>query len=167
MKSRLKVLSLVLLIAFIGLTSRLFYWQIIRGKQLSLLTKAQREWGKVLSAPRGNILSSDGSWLAARDVSWLVFASKPDLEISNDNIADKLVPFLTKEGKEGEQKELFLEEAGRIKELLNRKESVWIPLKRGVEEDVKRNIESLGISGIGFEPEESRVYPESSSSAPS
>lgn len=165
MKTRLKILSLVILLAFLGLTSKLFYWQIIKGKQLSLLTKAQREWGRVLSAPRGNILSSDGSWLAARDTSWLVFASKPDLEDSIDSIADKLAPFLVEEDEERGGRELLLEEAGRLKNLLSRKESVWIPLKRGVEEEVKRNIESLGIEGIGFEPEEARIYPESSSSA--
>ena len=124
--------------------------------------KNQRQLGRVVSAPRGNIFSSDGSLLAARMDSWLIYASLPDMIKPASNIAEKLAPFFLKEPYE--RSELLLE-IDRLKSLLTRKEVVWVPLKHKISAEIKNNIESLGIEGIGFEREESRYYPEASSAA--
>jgi len=53
----------------------------------------------------------------------------------------------------------------RIQALLDRKETVWIALKRRLTPQLKSNIEALHIDGLGFERMDVRVYPEASSSA--
>jgi len=80
LSSRVKILTALFLLTFAALVVRLFFWQIIKGKVLSAQARGQYEVGVTLSAPRGNILASDGTWLAARESGWLVFASMPNLK---------------------------------------------------------------------------------------
>ena len=165
MSWRGRVVFLFFFIAFLGLIVRLFYWQVIRASELATQARRQVQTGQVISAPRGNILASDGSFLASRGEGWLIFISIPEIEETKDAIADKLAPLLV-EKKEGEdEKELVLNEAGRIKNLLTKEGLVWVPLKHKVSPEVKKQIEFLNIKGVGFEKEEIRVYSEASSAA--
>jgi len=158
LSSRVKILTALFLLIFAALVVRLFFWQIIKGKVLSAQARGQYEVGVTLSAPRGNILASDGTWLAARESGWLVFASMPDLKESHTSVAEKLSHLLVEE-------EEVSGEVDRIKGLLPKEGAVWIPLKHKVKEEAKKNIEALGIDGIGFELEEMRSYPEASAAA--
>jgi stage V sporulation protein D (sporulation-specific penicillin-binding protein) len=162
MKLRIKLVSLLVFIAFAALIVRLFFWQIINGQRLSAEARAQYQAGRNIEAPRGNILASDGTWLAARADSWLVYASLPDLKEDPRRIADKLAPFFVEE--EAAREEL-LEEIDRLAGLMDRNGVVWSPLKHNVSSEVKENIAALEIEGIGFEREETRVYPEASAAA--
>lgn len=162
MRGRLTFIFLFFVLAFIGLSARLFYWQVVKGKSLSAQARMQYEEGATLLAPRGSILSSDGSWLAARVEGWLVYAEIPKLTESITSVAEKLAPFFVEELSDHEA---LLAEVGRLKEILSRKATVWVPLKHKVSSEVKKNIEALGLSGIGFEHEERRVYPEASAGA--
>ena len=158
LSSRVKILTALFLLTFAALVVRLFFWQVIKGKVLSAQARGQYEVGVTLSAPRGNILASDGTWLAARESGWLVFASMPDLKESHTSVAEKLSHLLVEE-------EEVSGEVDRIKGLLPKEGAVWIPLKHKVKEEAKKNIEALGIDGIGFELEEMRSYPEASAAA--
>lgn len=162
MQTRLKLIAVFFLIIFIFLTARLFFWQIIRGKDLSAQARDQYQTGKNIVAPRGNILASDSTWLAARGEAWLVYAALPDIEDDPRKIADKLAPFFLEE--EVERSEI-LAEVERIYSLLTKNEIVWVPIKHKISTEVKRNIEALGLEGIGFEKQEIRMYPEASSAA--
>ena len=162
MHGRLTLVFLAFVLGFLGLLGRLFFWQVIRGKTLSAQARMQYEEGATLLAPRGSILASDGSWLAARVEGWLVFAELPKLEESVSQVSEKLAPFFVEDAQEGEA---LILEVNRLKEVLSTKESVWVPLKHKVSGEVKKNIEALGILGIGFEHEERRVYPEASAAA--
>jgi cell division protein FtsI/penicillin-binding protein 2 len=162
MHGRLTFVFLVFILAFLGLLTRLFFWQVIKGKSLSSQARMQYEEGATLLAPRGSILASDGSWLAARVEGWLVFAEIPNLKEPVGSVAEKLAPFFVEDPQSQEQ---VLSEAYRLKEALGRKETVWVPLEHKVPGEVKKNIEALGIEGIGFEHEERRVYPEASAAA--
>lgn len=162
MKTRLRLVSAIFVLAFLALIARLFFWQILKGKKLSSEARAQYNVGRNIEAPRGNILASDGTWLAARSDSWLVYASLPDIKEDERAIADKLAPFFVEE--DSERNEL-LEEVDRLVGLMSRKEVVWSPLKHDVSNEVKENIEVLGMEGIGFEREEDRFYPEASTAA--
>lgn len=134
------------------------------GKSLAQEAQSQYVEGKVISAPRGNIRSNDGSWLAARDQAWLVFASIPDIKDDINKIADSLAPyFITIEEGDDEYK-LLVQEASRIKSQLS-KEAVWVPIKASIDSETKKKIEEMGILGIGFDPIEDRIYPEASSAA--
>lgn len=160
---RLKLVSILFLFSFAALIAKLFFWQLIEGRVLSTQAREQYEAGKVISAPRGNILAKDGSWLAARGESWLVFATLPEIEEGAEGIADKLALLFTES--EEEYEKLLLDESLRIRSLLLKNNVVWVPLKHRVTSETKKEIEVLNIKGIGFELEEARVYPEASSAA--
>jgi cell division protein FtsI/penicillin-binding protein 2 len=164
MYNRIRFVSLVLFISFFLLVGRLFYWQILKGKELSSQAQSQYKFSKLFEAPRGNILASDGTWLAARGEAYLVYASLPDVSDIN-MVADTLSPHFIEFDNGSVKKELIFQEAGRLKELLSNDDLVWIALKHQVKPSVKNIIEDYGINGIGFEYEEARVYPEASSAA--
>ena len=100
MQTRIKLVAAFFLVIFIALIGRLFFWQVIRGKDLSAQARDQYQTGKNISAPRGNILANDSTWLAARGEAWLVYASLPDIKDDYRKIADKLAPFFVEEDTE-------------------------------------------------------------------
>ncbi len=162
MQNRLTLISVLFLVAFAAIVTRLFHWQILRGKVLSFQAKGQYERDTALSAPRGNILASDGTWLAARSEAYLVYAEIPLLKDPPKTIAEKLAPLFVENS---EDRVGLLSEIDRLYSLLTKKEVVWVPLKQRVAPEKKRNIEAMEIAGIGFEKEEARIYPEASAAA--
>lgn len=148
---RLKVISFIFLLGFASVISRLFYWQIIKGKDLSKQANYQYRGSEKISAPRGSILASDGTWLAVARTNWLLFADRPNLKNPN-LVANSLASIIE-------------EESMDIYKKINNKEAVWLPIKHKLTNEQKEKIEKLDLSGIGFEPEEVRFYPEGSSSA--
>ncbi|MEK7112744.1 MAG: penicillin-binding protein 2 [Patescibacteria group bacterium] len=162
MSIRLKFVFLFLLIAFLALTVKLFFWQVIKSKDLASEARSQYQSGELLSAPRGNILAKDGTWLAARVEAWRVYAELPNLSESPKKIAEELAPFFVEEA---DDTTLLLSEIDRLTEILSKKEVVWVPLKQKVSPNIKKNIEALELKGIGFERQEDRIYPEASTAA--
>lgn len=155
-------------VGFLFIVGRLFFWQIVKGKELSLQARNQYEIGQVIQAPRGNILASDGTWLVARGKSYLVYASLPDVTENPQTIADKLASLFIDEipeEMEDQRDEIVLREASRLTKLLTRKDVVWVPLKNRVTLELKKTIEDMNIEGLGFEEQEARMYPEASSAA--
>lgn len=136
---------------------RLFFWQILSFDELAALADSQHWISFEIPAQRGEILASDGAPLASNQDSFLVFASLPDIKEKPDKIAEKLAPLLSPEE--------VATMSGLIKERLSRQDLVWVPLKHRVSREIKSQIENLKIDGIGFEEEQSRFYPEGSSSA--
>src|SRR4030042_4673037 len=137
---RIKLFVLFCFLGFSFLLVRLFYWQIYKGSELSIQARGQQQFGITLNAPRGEILASDGSWLAASTDAWLVYANLPDLDEDASTIADKITPLFIEDY---EDDTAFLKEAGRIKELLGKRGLVWVPLKQKVGSETKKNIEAL------------------------
>lgn len=159
MKIRLTILLGVFIIAISALVYKLFYWQVIKGGELTRAAQSQHESGDTTMAPRGNILASDGTWLAASTQSWLIFAQRPDITESPRIIANKIAPILEPD------KDKILAKTQKIEGILDKEGTVWIPIEHKVSTDVKKNIEALNIKGIGFQEEDARYYPEASSSA--
>ncbi len=164
-RKRLGVLMVGFLVAFSLITFRLFYWQGVMGRELAVEAQAQYSKGRILSAPRGNIISNDGSWLAAREQAWLVYSALPDIEIDTSTVADRLAPLFIEPEEGDDEYKLLVQETSRLKELLGRDDVVWVPLMSKVNSDIKYQIEEMGIKGIGFDPVEDRIYPESSAAA--
>ena len=94
MQKRILVLHIGVILVFVAIISRLFYWQVIKAKDLSKQAKSQHELGQNVQAPRGNILANDGSWLSARSDAFLLYAELPNLTDSPKTIANKIAPFL-------------------------------------------------------------------------
>lgn len=159
---RLKIFIILVFLAFSLLVIRLFYWQIYKGGELSIQARGQQQSAAVLSASRGDILASDGTWLAASTGVWLVYADPSKIKGEIQSIADKLSYLFVEDPND---KKSLLAEVGRIKELLAKESLVWVPLKQKVDNEIKEEIELLNLKGIGFELQESRFYPEASVSA--
>lgn len=166
MKSRIYFIISAFFVLFVAIIIRLFYWQIIKGKKLSIEAKGQYLENQSLIADRGDIMASDRSWLAVSEDAWLLYASLPDITDKAKNIAEKLAPiFIDEELKDKERKEVLLNEIDRIESLLTRNDVVWVPIKSKVSIVVKKEIEDMEIDGLGFEQTEKRSYPEASSAA--
>lgn len=160
-KTRLRIFSFFCLVVFLGLAIRLFNWQVLEGGNLLAQGRAQYRTSKSVESNRGDILSQDGSWLVGSVDSFLLYISKTSLKRTSREVANILAPLLVEDSSDSNA---ILDEAMRIEGLLE-KNSVWIPIKNRVSLDIKKNIEALDISGVGFEIEETRYYPEASSAA--
>ncbi|MFV1917697.1 MAG: hypothetical protein ACC618_04435 [Patescibacteria group bacterium] len=166
MRFRFKLYSLAFLLTFLLLVARLYYWQILKGKVLSASARDQYQKSYEVIAPRGNIIARDGTYLVAGEPAWLAYIYLPEAEEDVVRIADKLAPLFADENEEdGADKAEVLAEADRLKKLLTKDGISWVPLKHKIDSNIKKNIEALKISGIGFDREERRVYPEASSAA--
>lgn len=161
MKVKIRLLSILFLTLFSLVAARLFWWQVIKGDSLS--EDARKQYGSsiVTSAARGNILASDGSPWVIRKSAWDIWANPRIIVESPLEIAKKISPLLASDSDEDS---LLIEEEKKIVELLKR-DSAWVSLKQKVDDDVKSNIESLDIDGLGFDPVESSHYPEASTAA--
>lgn len=162
MAKRINFVLVFFFLCFLALISKLFIWQVIKGSDLSNSAKGQYQVGQVMEAPRGNILAADGSTLVARRDVWLLFAEPPNLKEKPDKISEKLAPLLVTDAT---NKNDVFEKYQSLDNLLSKKGSLWIPLEHKLSAEVKGNIEALGFSGLGFEKEEDRYYPEGSVAA--
>ncbi len=151
MKIRLRIFEILFALSIVGLIARLFFWQVIKASELAKLGQLQYSRQENLISSRGSIFAADGSYLVADENDWTIFATKVDLKESPRTVANKLAPLLSKK-------------AENIEALLN-KDGVWLPIEYRVKNDIKKNIESLKLAGVGFEEEPGRYYPEGSSSA--
>lgn len=140
---------------FFGLLvgSRLFYWQIIQGDKLAILASSQYSQEEEIPARRGQILTSDGFPLVTNKQAYLVYGLLSQLDKSPEEVSSILAKVLESPSKE------------EIKKKLENKNLVWVSLARKVERVKKEEIQKLQISGIGFEEETKRDYPEGSLSA--
>ncbi len=162
MQTRVFLVKLFFIFSFLLIILRLFYWQVYKGEEFSRKARAQYQKTSETFAHRGEILSTDGSWLVATTDAWLVFADLPRIEKDPRKIAEELAPLFVEDPNERED---VLKEVERIFNLLTKKDVVWVVLKSRIDAETKSKIENLNIKGIGFQREEKRFYPEGSSSA--
>ncbi len=152
---------MVTLLCFLLLISRFFYWQVIKSKDLSLQAQPQHERRSIESAYRGRILSSDNTILVGQADSWNLFA-EPFLIDDTGKTAYGLAKVLIRD--RSDSKAVYDEEE-RIRVLINDRKRSWVPLRSRIDTNLKDEIESLGLTGLGFDRDEVRKYPESSTSA--
>lgn len=168
MDLRIRIISVGFVFAVFVLTGRLAFWQIVRGQELASQGRYQQNSTSSVEAQRGDILSSDGGFLAASNDAWQLYAQRPDFTESPAKVAEELAKlFKNREVYENDDdKEQAIEnEKDRIYNLLIKDELVWIPIKNRIDRAMRESIEKLGIKGLGFELEEDRFYPEASAAA--
>ncbi len=147
---RYKTAFLGILVLFLFVIIRLFYWQVVKASELSQL--AQKQYGTTikLTPQRGLIKTSDGFPIASNKITYLLFANP-------------------KEVKNKEQTSAYLASvlntnlASISASLLQDK--FWVPVKYGVSLETKQKIEKENLSGIGFDSSYDRFYPEASMAA--
>ena len=144
-------LTLIFFLLVFGLIiSRLFYWQIVRAQELSALGQAQYDQQVTMPAQRGEIKTSDDFAIAADKLAYLVYVN-PKVVKDKDKEADDL-------GK------LLDIKSATISALLS-KDKFWVPIKSRVDNGVKEKIEKENLSGVGFQEQTVRFYPEASMAA--
>lgn len=146
------------LLFFLTIIARLFYWQIIRAQYLQVQAEGQHFTNTKVTALRGNIFFNDGFLLTSSNPSFSLF-SQPKL-IAKDQITTSaylLAKVLAEEEEVDSEARDFINKISQ--------DLYWVLLKRQVSLEEKKQIESLNLSGIGFEQGSSRFYPEGSSSA--
>ncbi len=139
-----------LIFSFVIVIARLFYWQVVKASELSLL--GANQYGKIvkLQPVRGQIYTSDGFPIVANRLAYIVFAN-PKIVKDKVVVAKVLAPILK------------TEEAS-ISALLSL-DRFWVALGVPVDVEIKQQVESLNLPGIGFEQSYSRFYPEASTAA--
>lgn len=147
---------------FMGLLVRLSYWQIIMGQSLSEKAHGQYNSSTVTSAPRGNILAADGSFWVLRNSVWQITANPKLITEKPQSIAVELAPFLIEDKNDMASVSAT---ALKITNLLTKNNTSYVLIANKVTDNIKKNIQSLGIKGLGFNPGEGRFYPEASSAA--
>lgn len=161
MTVKIRILSITFILLFTALAARLFYWQIIKGSSLASQAKNQHTSSQVTSAPRGNILASDGTPWVSRVTAWNVWANPRKMDMTAIEASEKLMQVIRNEDLKTEE---YAAEKEKIQAQLQ-KDVNWVSIKQKVSEDIKNNLEALSIVGIGFDPTEDSYYPEASSAA--
>lgn len=159
-QERLRIVSLLIPVIFLILITRLFYWQIIRGPEMKAKASRQHETIITLKARRGNILDTEGGILAGSKNLYHLFVYKPQLKISENELVDRLLKHLQKTDQASTEAELkqFVETRVGLK-------SNWVSIKHYLTPEEKESLENEKITGLGFEDEFVRFYPEASMSA--
>ncbi|MBN1169203.1 penicillin-binding protein 2 [Candidatus Woesebacteria bacterium] len=164
MVARARIFFSILVLGFLVVIIRLFFWQILKGNELAEQASLQYNSSQVVEAPRGAILASDGSWYCTEKNSWILFSYLPDIKKDINEIADLLAPIIIDKDDQNYKKRVY-EKAGEIKSQLQRTDTTWVSLEKRLDNDRKEQIEEFSIDGIGFEGDFIRSYPEASSAA--
>ena len=170
MNIRLKVFSWLVVLVFLAIWVRLGYWQIVRGAELAARAESQHFDSLDIAARRGKIISGDGEVLGGTIDKYLLYIYKPHFSGKTEELVDKLLPFVWREGEiKTEEKEKKEETRKMLMEKLSR-ESVWESLIKNLSaadrDEIIREIGEIGeIGGLGFEGQPQRFYPEASMSA--
>jgi len=138
------------LIIFALIIMRLFYWQVVRAQELSVIGQEQYDEQVVSQAQRGEIKTSDGFSIAADKLAYLVYAN-PKVVTNLQSESDTL-------GK------LLDIKSATISALLS-EDKFWVSLKPSVDNSVEQKIAAKKLPGVGFQEETVRFYPEASMAA--
>lgn len=147
---RLHLLFFLFFTGFILIWLRVFYWQIIKGAKLASDAENQYNLQYSIFPKRGKILDKNSLPLAANEPAYLLYF-EPKKITKNSKYLEELAKILQ------------ISEAS-IEAKINYSKS-WIPIQHNVSDQQKKQVENLEITGIGFEKESVRFYPEGSSSA--
>ena len=141
---RLRVLFALFAVATLLLSLRVGYWQTIGRSALLEGATDQLRSDLVVEAQRGVIRDRNGAILATT-VDLRSLYAIPKRIADHADAAAKLSPVLATP-------------AATIRAALD-SGAEWLYLKRRLPEPVARAVEALAITGLGFEPEPKRLYP--------
>lgn len=118
-----------------------------RADDLRIIGENQSSDRLPIQAKRGEILAADGFPLATNKISYLLYAN-PKVVKSVSDYARTLAPMLD------------LEEASLAAQLS--KDLFWVRLAQKLPDTKKQEVEKLSLSGLGFQEQADRFYPEAS-----
>ncbi len=165
-KLRSKILLASILLGLILVQLRLFYWQIIKGHNLRIQAQNQIIEQKVVTGERGRIFTAGGHLLVGNKNVFDLFVNKKELEIEQTDLVKALSQMLANnQNPEQEPSQSQLDASKR--KLLAKLESKanWIKLATNLEPETKDLIVENDITGIYFQNNTIRYYPEASMAA--
>jgi cell division protein FtsI/penicillin-binding protein 2 len=139
-----------ILLAFLLVVFRLFYWQVVKASELSALGKLQYGTAIKIEPKRGEIKTSDGFPIATNKVSYQIFANPKEIK-DKEEAAEAL-------------SEILDTPSSSISAQLSL-DRFWVPIENGVDVETKNKVEKLSLSGVGFVEQYKRFYPEASLAA--
>lgn len=147
---RYNFVFILLVFIFAGIVFRLFYWQVVRADELSLLGKQQYGKSVTVLPRRGDIKTSDNFPIATNKTSYLVFV-QPKIVKDKEKLIDVL------------SKNLELDAASVSAKLET--DRLWVSITSHIDIETKDKLAALSLDGVGFEEEYTRFYPEASLSS--
>ncbi|MEO8581064.1 MAG: penicillin-binding protein 2 [Patescibacteria group bacterium] len=157
--SRLFLIKNLVIISFVGILIRLFYWQIIRGSGLRAEAEQQYTSFSSIHGSRGKILSADGYVLVGNRPIFTLFAQPQVLKKTATEIAQALAETLAPS--DTEEKEIYTDFLHKLSD----PDKKWVSLQSRLTEEQKQKIADFHFQGIGFDEYEARYYPEASLAA--
>ncbi len=155
-RDRIDIIIAVVFIFAAIIIVRLVDIQIFQHGFYEALAADQHELHEKLSPKRGEILVRDRNNpdtlypLAANKTYYFIYAEPMRIENPNE-VADKLIELLQIDDEE---------EKATIKERLNKSDDLYEPIKHQVEEDKITALDEMDITGIKYQEEYQRIYPE-------
>lgn len=142
-----KLLLLIFLFFFASIIIKLFYLQVVHP---NLSSFSPYLFTRKIVSERGKIFDRSGLPLSINKTAYLLFA-EPKKIIDLPETVARLEPIL----KMGES---------TLSAKIDSKKD-WVAIKNGLDKQSKNRIEALGLTGVGFEDQYQRFYPEASQSA--
>lgn len=172
-QQRVVFIRFIFFVVFFLLLSRLFYWQILQSDRLQAAAESQYTSVKKTTGSRGNIYSSDGHLLVTNHDVYTLFAEPKKFTQSKEQIVTLLTSFMPIDESANAELATLSAYLQQTQEewkttFLKRLEDPslrWVSLKRKLPREIKSAIDQIGLSGLGFEREEVRYYPEASMAA--
>lgn len=150
MKWRFNVTLLLLFTALFAVVLRLFYWQVVDASELVSLGESQYNHVVTMFPKRGEILASDSYSLVTNAISYLIYVNPKDMTDKN-NTAEVL------------SKVLKLDQNTVDKALSQ--DFYYVPLANHVDPGTQSQLAGLDLSGVGYEQQSLRFYPEATLAA--
>jgi len=150
MKWRYPLIFIFLVLLFVLIIARLFYWQVVKAEMLSGL--AQDQYGGLIriEPERGEVRTSDGFPIVANKVSYLLYLNPTQIKDKNQEV--QVLASL-----------LDMPKASVSAQILP--DRLWVKIKSGISASDKGEIEKIKLPGVGFEEHYTRFYPEASIAA--
>ena len=149
--SRTAILTVFLLVFFAVIIAKLFVLQILDGNQARALADQQHSIYQRLLPSRGEIritdkFSSDG-YAVATNIKHILFYAVPS-DIKNPDVtAQALASVLSLDPRD-------------ILSKISAQDRKYVPLKKNLTDDEQAKVTALKLSGIYFDSEDARLYPE-------
>lgn len=156
--SRINVLTGLILLFFFVVLARMFSLQILKHSVYAALAEGQRTFLNTLFPDRGKIFINDKGGISFSEGKmpyYSVAVNKPGYSVY-------AVPIQIKNSPETADKlsEILNMPISAIEERIFKKKDYYELLQRKISEEAVLKIKELNISGIGFEPENWRYWPE-------
>ncbi|MEK7060681.1 MAG: penicillin-binding protein 2 [Patescibacteria group bacterium] len=148
---RASIVFIAIIIGFISVVLKLFYWQVVASDRLKTEASLQHFIEFSLPAIRGNIVDRDDNQIVVNKPAYLVFA-EPRLIPDPHEFSKVIAPIIGLTDSE-------------VFEKVSDPTSIWAPLIHRADGEMVKMLKALNLSSLGFEKEPLRLYPEASTAS--